>query len=566
MARMTNWLYRTVVRVYMRFESRTVSAWHPDYQRAFFRSMYGIKRRIFPRHGEAALLGRLERQDALTASPVEIAEAPCIPPTVDTPAVEACIAVEAAVLEVPEPASPVEIEAPAEIAAPAEVVVPAQVEAPAEIPTPESVRCTEETEFATWLWLEQENMKLVARHLGLAAFDWNGLPLRRAGDSSQDIVPAVRDLLVRLKEEGVECVMILPWLKHGGADKAAIAYLRTLGARMPGRVLAITTEAADSPWLSRLPAGVSVLEWARVCDWPYAAVAADNLSWLLSRLRPRVIHVMNSWLGWELLLRDGMRLRAVSRIFVSLFWYGPSDHGNLRGYAPEYLPKVIGNVDGVITDNKVFPIVLNRDYGFPLDIFHCVWHPTDHIADRPLPVCQHVLTFLWASRFAPEKRLDILAAIASSRPKYRFVVFGALDGEMPMLADSLQILAGLPNVTMGGAFDGFESLPIDECDAFLYTSSSDGMPNVVIEALAHGLPLVAPLVGGVGDLLDADTGWVVSQFDSVSSYLAAIDDLAAHEALRPVRAANALARLRERHESSAFEKALLAVPGYVSGQ
>ena len=44
----------------------------------------------------------------------------------------------------------------------------------------------------------------------------------------------------------------------------------------------------------------------------------------------------------------------------------------------------------------------------------------------------------------------------------------------------------------------------------LLTSSFEGMPNVVMEAQAMGIPVVAPNVGGVSDgMLDGQTGYLV---------------------------------------------------------
>lgn len=48
------------------------------------------------------------------------------------------------------------------------------------------------------------------------------------------------------------------------------------------------------------------------------------------------------------------------------------------------------------------------------------------------------------------------------------------------------------------------------CDVFCLPSRSEGCPNVVLEALASGRPVVAAGVGGVPELLDKDNGIVVA--------------------------------------------------------
>ena len=55
------------------------------------------------------------------------------------------------------------------------------------------------------------------------------------------------------------------------------------------------------------------------------------------------------------------------------------------------------------------------------------------------------------------------------------------------------------------------SLPIANFDAFIYTSSFDGMPNIILETMACGLPVVAPDVGGIGEaVVSGKTGHLVS--------------------------------------------------------
>ena len=50
----------------------------------------------------------------------------------------------------------------------------------------------------------------------------------------------------------------------------------------------------------------------------------------------------------------------------------------------------------------------------------------------------------------------------------------------------------------------------------LYTSIYDGLPNVLLEAGAHRVPIVAPTtVGGIGELISEGTGWPVeNQYDA----------------------------------------------------
>ena len=50
----------------------------------------------------------------------------------------------------------------------------------------------------------------------------------------------------------------------------------------------------------------------------------------------------------------------------------------------------------------------------------------------------------------------------------------------------------------------------DEADVFVFPSLSEGSPRVVLEGLAHGLPMISTEVGSVPDLIvDGQSGLVV---------------------------------------------------------
>lgn len=123
--------------------------------------------------------------------------------------------------------------------------------------------------------------------------------------------------------------------------------------------------------------------------------------------------------------------------------------------------------------------------------------------------------FVWltAGRLEPQKNYHgLLRAFAKLRSEFEAIQLvvagdGALRDDMERLADSLGIASAttflgvrrdLPRV-MAGA------------DAFVLSSQWEGMPNVVLESMAQGVPTVATPVGGVPELIeDGVTGWLAT--------------------------------------------------------
>jgi glycosyltransferase involved in cell wall biosynthesis len=73
---------------------------------------------------------------------------------------------------------------------------------------------------------------------------------------------------------------------------------------------------------------------------------------------------------------------------------------------------------------------------------------------------------------------------------------------------------------------------LEESDIFVLSSHREGLPNVVLEAMASGLPVVATNVGGLPEVVKhGETGWLVPRGD-ISAMAAAIGGLLSDEASR----------------------------------
>jgi glycosyltransferase involved in cell wall biosynthesis len=159
---------------------------------------------------------------------------------------------------------------------------------------------------------------------------------------------------------------------------------------------------------------------------------------------------------------------------------------------------------------------------------------------------------LYVGRISKEKDLDVLAAayrrLLGQHPRTRLVFVG--DG--PYLKE---LREALPEAVFTGYLSGADlAKAFASADIFVFPSTTDTFGNVVLEAMASGLPAVVSDTGGPRELVkNGVTGYVTRSLD-VEDFTTAAGRLVADPALRARMSAQALAAVRDRDWSEAFAK------------
>ncbi|WP_343573791.1 glycosyltransferase family 4 protein [Pseudomonas sp.] len=368
-----------------------------------------------------------------------------------------------------------------------------------------------------------------------------------------------RQLLDDFIESRPQIIFLIPHMMRGGADLGVLHHVR-LCDELGWRTTVVVTRDVPSPWLRRLPGSARVVEYGRIAREASEEDRRLVLLRLLLQSPATTLHLINSQLGWQLFEGFGKALASSGKALFASLYCDDFDRNGIRcGYATDYVPTTSTHLAGIITDNQQFKMDIQRRDGVPVESLHALYFPYVGAVSEPSLSGTRIL---WAGRLVAQKRPELLYAIAASAPDIQFDVFGevALHGN----AELLQRLRGLPNVRMAGAFDDFwDVAQAERYAAFLYTSAYDGLPNVLLEAAAAGLPIVAPNVGGIAELVSDTRGYLLPANAEVSHFVLALQEILGDAEGARRRAAAAQKVVLQRHSWQTFKAEVLAIPGYM---
>jgi glycosyltransferase involved in cell wall biosynthesis len=136
-----------------------------------------------------------------------------------------------------------------------------------------------------------------------------------------------------------------------------------------------------------------------------------------------------------------------------------------------------------------------------------------------------------AGRLSPEKGFDVFLEAATRMldvdPNLGFVIFG--DGPCrDALQQRIAELGLIGSVFLAGFRSDLDRF-IAQLDLFVLPSFTEGLPNVVLEACAAGVPVIATAVGGTPEIIeDGMSGFLVPPGD-VEQLAARIDEALENE-------------------------------------
>ncbi|GAB2862219.1 glycosyltransferase family 4 protein [Streptomyces deserti] len=316
----------------------------------------------------------------------------------------------------------------------------------------------------------------------------------------------------------------------GGLERVVSHLAREQAKRHDVRVLTTALGAAEAPRNARED-GVLVHRH-RAVELAHTAVAPGLAAHLARLPRDAVLHLHCAHALLPETVALAARLRGTR--FLLHFHLDVDASGPLGALLPYYKEHVFGRVlrsaAGVIALTDTQAAFLTDTYRVPADRLHVVPNGVSEAyfmpAREPAP---GPLNLLYVGRLGVQKNVArLLDALHLTRQDVRLRIVG--DGELRGRLQEQAGRLGLVNVEFSGGLLGADLVKAyADADAFVLASDKEGMPLVVLEAMAAGLPVVATDVPGTRELVRG-TGLLTAP--EPAALAAALDSVAADLALR----------------------------------
>jgi glycosyltransferase involved in cell wall biosynthesis len=146
---------------------------------------------------------------------------------------------------------------------------------------------------------------------------------------------------------------------------------------------------------------------------------------------------------------------------------------------------------------------LSKRYGLPVEKLVVIHNGTEIPEEIHPDRGNHPFTIGSAGRFFPVKDYPFFVEVAAEVNKYAKDIRFELAGEGPELDNISERIQryGLQDVFRIGGFVEDISVLYMGLDLYINTSTHEGLPMSVLEAMSHGLPIVAPKEGGIREVV-----------------------------------------------------------------
>lgn len=319
-------------------------------------------------------------------------------------------------------------------------------------------------------------------------------------------------------------VFVLPSLEGGGAERVSLAFLA--GIRSICKDVHLVLLHKTGALRDQIPCGVQVHDLGRA----RLRQSLPTLVSILRRLRPDLVYSTHGYINVPLLALRPLYGRSIRLLLREANTPSASLSGQrftqfFRGGYRLLYP----HADALICQSELMADELQHDYHVPRRHLYLIRNPTDTATIRsdlrPIRVSGDGARFVAAGLFSYKKGFDRLIDWFRVLPETAHLTLlgqGPLESELRKQVASNGLNARV-------AFPGFLPRPWDHfagADAFLLSSRWEGMPNVALEALACGTPVIATQEAGgiteVASMVSTDAVKLAASGEAFTAEMAAV--------------------------------------------
>ena len=283
----------------------------------------------------------------------------------------------------------------------------------------------------------------------------------------------------------------------------------------------------------------------------------------INGFRGNLIHLCSS--ASYLLVRDYFIIRAAKRRNIKIcihFHFGRiPELSKRKNWEWSLLKSVAGMADKSIVMDKQSYMVL-RKYGIRVELLPNPLSDDVQKIIKNTRVNKEQRVILFAGHCIPTKGVYELVEACRQITNIKLRMVGAISAE---IKERLMILAGENNewLEIIGQVSHEDTIRyMKSCDIFVLPTYTEGFPNVIIESMACGCPIIASRVGAIPEMLENENGesyGVLIEPRSVNAIKESIEMLLDNQDLKKACGKNAKKRVCERYGIETVANQLIGI-------
>ena len=321
--------------------------------------------------------------------------------------------------------------------------------------------------------------------------------------------------MIAKNETGIKLLIITPTLECGGSEKFVSMVCEHINTNIFSVCLVVVNNANPFYTIKNPAVKIIDLKKNRVL---FSLAAIKNA---VKNFKPDIIFSTANHLNLYLAIfknRFNSKIKFIAReaSIVSI----NSMQAKMSVLYNRLIKKYYRRFDMIICQSDYMQKDLVKHYNIPADKAMVIHNATENILHRPIQPdknIERIYKFITIARLSDEKGIERLihtVGLLSIPFRYYIIGEGVKARGLQRLIDELQL--GDKVYLVGQKDDPFNGM--EDADLFLMGSYYEGFPNVLLEAGAHGIPVVAfNAPGGIAEIItDNENGLLVENNDIIA--------------------------------------------------